>query len=149
MLKLLSDLKKANRFDKTATAGVIASGVTGTWVTLDSNDHFDLPSGATRLAFCVWTESNRDGTVGWTPDVGVTGKLTAFDGYLRAITDQVTDYASLAQGDNLTVDANGKLAKTTIAGDTENYAIAVVMRKIDSITVLGTTYTNCIEFTTK
>jgi hypothetical protein len=145
MLKLLSDLKKANRFDKTATAGVIASGVTGTWVTLDSNDKFDLPSGATRLAFPIWTESNRDGSVGWTPDVGATNKLTVLDGYVRAITDQVAGYSSLALGDNLTVDANGKLAKTT--NGTE--IVAVVMRKIDSITVLGTTYTNCIEFTTK
>lgn len=145
MLKLLSDLKRANRFDKTATAGVIASGVTGTWVTLDSNDHFDLPASSNRLVFPIWTESNRDGTVGWTPDVGATGKLTVFDGYLRAITDQVTDYASLAQGDNLKVGTDGKLVKTTAA---EN-AVAVVMRKIDSITVLGTAYTNCIEFTTK
>jgi len=145
MLKLLSDLKRANRFDKSATAGVIASGVTGTWVTLDSNDNFDLPSSANRLAFPIWTESNRDGTVGWTHDVGATGKLTVFDGYLRAITDQVYDYASLAQGDLLKVTTAGKLTKTTDATE----MVAVVMRKIDSITVLGTTYTNCIEFTTK
>jgi hypothetical protein len=145
MLKLLSDLKRANRFDKSATAGVIASGVTGTWVTLNSNDDFDLPASATRLAFPVWTESNRDGTIGWTPDVGATGKLTVFDGYLRAITDQVYDYAGLAQGDLLTVTSTGKLTKTTVAEE----MVAVVMRKIDSITVLGTTYTNCIEFTTK
>lgn len=145
MLKLLSDLKKANRFDKTATAGVLASGVTGTWVTLDGNDDFDLPSGATRLAFCVWTESNRDGTVGWTPDVTGTGKLTGFDGYLRAITDQVAGYDALSQGDNLTVNSDGKLAKTTDATE----MIAVVMRKIDSVAYLGKTYTDCIEFTTK
>jgi hypothetical protein len=145
MLKLLSDLKKANRFDKTATAGVIASGVTGTWVTLDSNDHFDLPSASTRLAFPVWTESRRDGTVGWTPDVDATGKLTVFDGYLRAITDQVSNYDSLALGNNLKVDTDGKLTKTDGAED----AVAVVMRKIDSVTYLGTTYSDCIEFTTK
>jgi len=144
MLKLLSDLKRANRFDKTATAGLIASGVTGSWATLDSNDKLDLPAAATKLAFPIWTESNRDGTVGWTPDVGATGKLTVFDGYLRAITDQVTDYAGLAIGDLLTVDSSGKLAKTT--DGTKD--VAVVMRKAGSVTVLGTTYTNCIEFTT-
>lgn len=145
MLNLLSDLNKANRFDKTATAGVVASGVTGTWVTLNANDEFDLPSAATRLAFCVWSESSRDGTIGWTPDIGATGKLTGLDGYVRAITDQVADYSSLSQGDNLTVDTDGKLAKTTDATN----QIAVVMRKVDSVTVLGKTYTNCIEFTTK
>jgi len=145
MLKLLSDLKRANRFDKTATAGALASGVTGTWVTLNSSDEFDLPSGATRLAFPVWSESNRDGTVGWTPDIAATGKLTVFDGYMRAITDQVADYAGLAQGDNLTVNSAGKLAKTTAAVT----SVGVVMRKVASITLLGTTFTNCVEFTTK
>ncbi len=144
MLKLLSDLKRANRFDKTATAGLIASGVTGSWATLDSSDNLDLPAGATKLAFPIWTESNRDGTIGWTPDVGVTGKLTVFDGYLRAITDQVTGYAGLAIGDLLTVDSSGKLAKTVV-GDKD---VAVLMRKAGSVTVLGTTYTDCIEFTT-
>lgn len=145
MLKLLSDLKRANRFDKAATAGLLASGVTGTWVTLNASDEFDLPSASNRLAFPVWTESNRDGTVGWTPDVGATGKLTVFDGYLRAITDQVTDYASLAQGDLLKVGTDGKLAKTTAAEE----MVAVVMRKVPSIVILGTTFSNCIEFTTK
>lgn len=144
MLKLLSDLKRANRFDKTATAGALLSGVTGTWVTLNASDEFDLPSAATKLAFPVWSESNRDGTVGWTPDIAATGKLTVFDGYLRAITDQVADYAGLAQGDLLTVNTAGKLAKTT--DGTKD--VAVVMRKVASITILGTTFTNCIEFTT-
>lgn len=145
MLKLLSDLKRSNRFDKTAAASVIASGVEGTWVTLDSNDHVDLPSAATKLAFCVWTESNRDGSVGWTPDVGATGKLTVLDGYIRAITDQVAGYADLSIGDLLTVDTDGKLAKTTDGAKD----VAVVMRKIDSVSRLGNTFTNCIEFTTK
>jgi len=145
MLKLLCDLKRANRMDFEAAAGVIASGVTGTWVTLDSAQTLQLPSGATKLAFPIWTESNRDGTVGWTPDVGATGNLTVFDGYLRAITDQVADYAGLALGSLLTVDTSGKLAKTT--DGTKD--VAVVMRKHDSVTILGTTFTNCIEFTTK
>lgn len=145
MLKLLSDLKLANAMDFTAAAGVIASGVTGTWVTIDSNDTLQLPSSATKFAFPVWTESNRDGTAGYTPDVTATGKLTILDGYLRAITDQVTSYAGLAVGDLLTVDANGKLAKTT--DGTKD--IVVVMKKHDSVTILGTTFTNCVEFTTK
>ena len=145
MLKLLSNLDLANRFDKVATAGIIASGVTGTWVTLNSSDEFDLPAASNRLAFPVWTESNRNGTVGFTPDVSTTGQLTALDGYFRAITDQVYDYASMAQGDLLKVTTAGKLTKTTAAED----AVAVVVRKVDSITVLGHAYTNCIEFTTK
>jgi len=146
MLKLLSKLEKANRMDFDATAGVRASGVTGTWVTLDSAGNVDLPSAATKLAFPVWTESNRDGTVGWTPDVSATGKLTVLDGYIRAITDQVTDYAGLAIGDLLTVDASGKLAKATAD---ESLDVAVVMKKHDSVSVLGTTFSNCVEFTTK
>ena len=64
MLKLLSDLKRCNRMDFAAAAGVIASGVTGTWVTIDSNDTLQFPSEATKLAWPVWTESYRDGTVG-------------------------------------------------------------------------------------
>jgi len=144
MLKLLSDLKRANRMDFTAAADVIASGVEGTWVTIDSNQALQFPAAATKLAFPVWTESNRDGTVGWTPDVGATGKLTVLDGYLRAITDRVTSYAGLAIGDLLTVDANGKLAKTT--DGTKD--VAVVMRKHDSVTILGTTFSNCVEFIT-
>lgn len=146
MLKLLSDLKRANRMDFDATAGLLASGVTGTWATLDGNGELALPAAATKLAFPVWTESYRDGTVGmWTPDVASTGKLTVFDGYLRAITDQVADYAGTAVGDLVTVDTAGKLAKTT--DGTKD--VAVVMKKHDSVTVLGTTFENCLEFTTK
>ncbi len=146
MLKTLSDLKFANRMDFTAAAGVIASGVTGIFVTLDSSQVLQLPSAATKLAWPVWNESYRDGTVGnWSPDVAETGKLTVIDGYLRAITDQVTGYAGLAVGDLLTVDTSGKLAVTT--DGTKD--IAVVMRKYDSMTYLGTTFTNLIEFTTK
>ena len=146
MLKTLSDLKLTNRMDFEAAAGVIASGVTGTFVTLDSSQVLQLPSGATKLAWPVWNESYRDGSVGkWSPDVTETGKLTVIDGYLRAITDQVTGYAGLAVGDLLTVDTSGNLAVTT--DGTED--IAVVMRKIDSMTYLGTAFTNLIEFTTK
>ncbi len=146
MLKILSDLKLANRMDFTAAAGVIASGVTGTMVTLDANQTLQLPSAATKLAWPVWTESYRDGSVGsWTPDVSATGKLTVIDGYLRAISDQVAGYAGLAVGDLVTVDTAGKLAVTT--DGTKD--IAVVMRKYDTLTYLGTTFTNLIEFTTK
>ena len=145
MLKLLSNLNKSTRIDFTAAAGVIASGVTGTFLTIDSSQVLQYPSGNTKLAWPVWTESNRDGTVGWTPDVDQTKKLTVLDGYLRAITDQVTDYAGLSVGDLVTADSNGKLAVTTNGAED----VGVVMRKYDSITILGTTFTNAIEFTTK
>jgi len=131
--------------DFIAAAGVLASGVTGTWVTIDSNDNFQLPSGATKLAWPVWTESYRDGSVGkWTPDVSATGKLTVLDGYMRAITDQVAGYGELALSNLLTVNTNGKLAVTT-AGEED---VAVLMKKHDSATILGTTFTNCVEFIT-
>jgi len=145
MLEILSDLNRSNRMVKVATDGVIASGVNGTWVTLNASDEAAFPTGATRLAFPIWTESRRDGTVGWTPDVAASGnKVTIMDSYLRALTDQVTSYATLALGDMLTVGTDGKLVVTTDAAE----KVAIVMKKHDSFVGVSTTFTNCIEFTT-
>ena len=143
MLKILSDLNLANRIDFDASSTIIASGVCGSWVTL-SSDELDFPSAATKLAFPIWTESNRDGTVGWTPDVDTTGKLTVISGYLRGITDQFVK-ANTAVGDVLEVNTAGKLAEGTAS---DGVSVAVVVKLHDSVTVLGTTYTDCVEFIT-
>jgi len=82
MLRILTNLNLLNRQDFTATAGLIASGYTGSWVTKIAADNIDLPATAGIFSMGpVWTESYRDGTIGsWTPDVGVTGKLSVVFG---------------------------------------------------------------------
>lgn len=146
MLKMLSNLHLANRMDFTAATDVLASGVQGSFVTIDANEKLQFAtSEESRAAWPVWTESNRDGTAGFTPDTTTTGNLTVLDGYVRAITDQVNGYDALSIGDNLAVDTLGELQKTT----TPSKQIAVVVKKHDSVTVLGTTYTDCVEFILK
>ncbi|HNW88157.1 MAG TPA: hypothetical protein PKN48_00710 [Bacteroidales bacterium] len=115
MLRILTNLNLLNRQDFLATAGLIASGYTGTWVSKIAADYIDLPGTAGDSCIgTVWTESNRDGTVGWTPDVSDTGKLTVVFGRFRALTDQFT--ATPAIGEALKVGTDGKLATATLGG---------------------------------
>lgn len=106
MLRILTNLNLLNRFDVTAVAGLLASGVTGSWVS-KSGDNIDLPATQGDYAMVVWTESNRDGTVGFTPDVTATGKLTVVQGPFRALTDQFNSTPSV--GDLMVAGVNGKL----------------------------------------
>lgn len=106
MLRILDNLNINNRFDVEATDGLIASGVTGSFAQ-KSGDTIDLPSAGANGVFQVWTESNRDGTNGWTPDVDATGKLTVLYGKYRALTDQFS--GSPNAGDELQVNTSGEL----------------------------------------
>jgi len=152
MFKLLSDLNLVNRFDYDAAAQVLASGVTGSWVCFKSDGKVDFPDSdaEAKNAVMVWTESNRDGTGGkFTPDVTETGKLSILSGAgLRGITDQVANYGSTAVGNTLYADTAGKLAVAGTAAR-EYAAVAVCIKKHASVSVLGTTFSNCIEFITK
>lgn len=106
MLRILDNLNLINRFDVEATAGLIASGVTGSFVS-KLGDQIDLPTAGAAGVMQVWTESNRDGTVGWTPDVDASGNLTVLYGKYRGLTDQFS--GSISAGDQLEVDATGQL----------------------------------------
>lgn len=106
MLRLLSDLNQIVRFDVKASEGLLASGVTGTFVA-KSEDLIDLPSAEAGGLLQVWTESNRDKTPGFSPDVTATGNLTVLYGKYRALTDQFT--GNPTAGDALEVAADGTL----------------------------------------
>lgn len=105
MLQILSSLTLVSRFDLTADAWILASGLTGTFVQM-SGDNVVKPT-AGKFAVPVWSESNRDGSAGFSPDIAATGKVTVIHGKLKGITDQYV--GTPAVGDALYVDANGKL----------------------------------------
>lgn len=113
MLQILSSLTLLSRFDYDASADILAgtshSGIcNGTWVSVTSTG-VDMPT-AGAFAMPIWSESYRDGTAGWSPDVAATGKVTVLYGKFRAFTDQFVGTPSL--GDKLFVNENGKLTDT-------------------------------------
>ena len=144
MLKLISDITLVKRFDlPIATNGcsIVASGYQGMWVSKDSSGNavdIDTP---TYLAYAVWSESNRDGTVGWSPDVAATGNITVLYGKFQAITDKYVS-ANMALGSALTV-SSGLLK---VATGTEP-VLGVCTKVIGSATYDGLT-ANFIEFQT-
>lgn len=119
MLRLLSDLNKVTRFDVEAT-GTILSGAAadqGTFV-VKNGDTLALPTAGTAAgAMAIFTEANRDGTDGWSPDVkaGTGNSLTVLYGKYRAVTDQFT--GTPAAGTPLTVNTDGVLAAAVIGTD--------------------------------
>lgn len=149
MLKVISDLMQVQRVTREYEADVAASGVSGSWVKLSGNNKYTLTdSTPTGLSYVVWAESNRNGTVGFTPDVAASGKISALFGSHRAVTDQVnsSDYGSLAVGDAL-VSKAGVLAK--MSDGEEEAVVAYVSRILGTVTHLGTSFTNCIEYWSK
>ena len=149
MLRVISDLTLCDRVTKEYEAGVVASGVAGTWVTLNSSDKFDLTatSSPTGLSFQIWNESNRDGTVGYSPDVAAIGKVTVLKGGYRAITDQIdsTVYGSASVGDALMAGDEGKLVAASNDAAGSKATVAYVAKKWGSVTYLGTTFTTVVE----
>ena len=132
----------ANRIEVTPSANVLASGVAGSWISFHDGDYV---AASGDHGGPVWTESNRDGTAGWTPDVDATGKLTVLSGYLRAQTDQAT---GCSVGDYLMIKNDGKLIPATANTGGQIKAMAVCTKAGLSISQLGKTYTGCIEFIT-
>jgi hypothetical protein len=148
MLRVISDLTLCDRFDREYEAGVATSGVAGMWVTLNASNKFDLTSTSeTGLSYQIFNESNRDGTAGFTPDTGATGKVTVLKGSYRAQTDQIdaTAYGAASVGDPLMADDGGVLIAATNDATGSKATVAYVSRKLGSVTYLGTTYTNVVE----
>ena len=137
MLRLLSNLNHCTRYDVTASAGLVVSGVTGSWVA-QAADEIDMPAADGFAVGPVWTESNRDSTAGWTPDQGFTGKLTVLYGKHRAQTDQFAGTPSA--GDALAVNADGKLAVSATG-----ITVAYCTKASHSVSHLGSSY-SVIEY---
>lgn len=115
MFKIISDLSLLLRKDldvSDASNDVLASGVSGTWVTYNGA-YLKRTTAATKLAWPVWNESNRNGTVGWTPDVMNSKKVSVLVGKYFATTDQFS--GSPTVGASLDVAANGVLAAGSTA----------------------------------
>ena len=113
MLKLLSNLNNCIRWDIDAASDEwpMLSGKTGSFVSFDADGAIQPTEGDTAVV-AIWSESNRDGTAGFSPDIAGNGKLTVIGGGYRALTDQFT---TVAVGEPLKVLATGKL-NTGVAG---------------------------------
>lgn len=138
MLQIKSDLNLVTRFDLKMDSWILNSGVTGTFVKW-SGDNAVRPTAGSQ-AYFIWTESNKDGSQGWTPDALASQKITVVYGKHRAATDQYV--GNPAAGEKLYVNADGKLT-TTPTG--ENVVIAYCTKAPTSVTELGRKY-NVIEF---
>ena len=148
MFQIFSDLTQCLRKEynlSTVTPDVLASGLTGSWVTLDSVGNAKLTSGATGLAWPIWNESYRDGSIGkFTPDVVNSKRVSVIVGKIFATTDRVkatgggTGIGDLAIGDPLTTYAGGVLSKATIG---THPIVAYVVKASYTTTYFGNTYT--------
>lgn len=148
MFKITSDLTMVLRKEFpvaiTGAGQPLASGVTGTWVTLDSSGNATLTTAATGLAWPIWNESYRDGTVGaFTPDVVNSKRVSVIVGKIFATTDQFVA-AGIGLGDPLATGANGKLVKATIGTDP---IVAYCTKLSYSVNYFGVTRT-CIDIQT-
>ena len=133
MFDLKSDLNLCNRLEVAASSAVAdAASRQGSWITLAGVLTED--GTANRANYLVWSESNRDNTAGFTPDVKDTGALTVLSGYFIGWTTPYT--GSIAIGDLLVCTADGKLVAATsddaAASDTTNKAVAVAMSVHDT-----------------
>jgi hypothetical protein len=143
MVRFLTSWSELTRQSFKASDGVITSGVNGTFVS-KNGDTLDLPVAGARGVYQIISESYRDGTAGkWAPDVAASGNniLSVAYGKYRAVTDQFA--GTPAVGDKLKVNAAGKLAVTTTAGE----EVAVCTTASHSITQLGKSVT-VIEYVT-
>jgi hypothetical protein len=128
MFKIYSDLSMVLRKELdvavTGAGQVLSSGVTGSWVTLDSSGNAILTSTQTALAWPIWNESYRSGALGqFTPDVVNSKKVSVIVGKIFATTDQFT--GSPSRGDILYTTAGGKLTNGTIG---TNHPVAVCVK---------------------
>lgn len=140
MLQILSSLNLVTRLDLEADSWTLLSGVTGTWVALGGSDDVAKPAAGV-FALPIWSESNRDGSAGFSPDIHSTGNVTVIYGNLRGVTDQFT--GSPTVGAALYTDATGKLSITAGAG----VVVARCTKPSHTTTYLGQSFT-AIEFVT-
>jgi hypothetical protein len=142
MLQILSSLNLVTRMDLEADSWILLSGVTGTWVAPGGLDTVGKPT-AGDFAFPIWSESNRDGSAGFSPDIHSTGNVTVIYGKLRGVTDKFT--GTPAAGDALYVTAAGKLTDTDGGGS--GIIVAYCTKPSHSVTYLSQGFT-AIEFVT-
>ena len=140
MLLPLNLLTSVTIIEASASALVLNSGFNGTWVELVGGVATKPTAG--NMAFPIWSESNRDKTQGFSPDVAAVGQVSVIYGKLRAVTDQYV--GTPAPGDKLYVDANGQLT-TTSAG--AGVAVAVCTKAPFAERRLNVPFT-LIEFVT-
>lgn len=145
MIRLLTDLDSVYRFDVPASSALLAAdtAVSGTWVK-KVGDELVFPTAGASGAMQIITDSNRDGSVGWTPDVGASliTQLTVLLGKYRAVTDQFS--GTINAGDSLKVNAEGKLIKVVDADDNDT-VIATCTKASHAYVHLGKS-TNVIEY---
>lgn len=147
MLQMKTDLLRVNRLEKTAAAWVLANGKTGLWVSFSATGVQQVQTKGD-LAVPIFTESNRDGSAGFTGDVGVTGKVTVLFGKMEAITDQFT--GTPAVGDILYALTDGTLANATdgtITVDHTHVPVAICTKASTAMEWFGNSI-NVIEYVT-
>lgn len=104
-----TDLLRVNRLEKIADSWTLTNGKTGLWVGLTATGVGQPTLG--KYAVPIFTESNRDGSAGFTGDVSVTKGVTVLLGKFEGVTDQFA--GTPAVGDKLFVTAAGVLANAT------------------------------------
>jgi hypothetical protein len=117
MFKILSDLTLILRKELSASTSayqlansVLASGLSGIWVTLDGAGEALVPGAGGNPAWAVWNESSRDNTAGtFTADVTNNKKVTVLCGKYFATTDRYSG-SSPTLGSPLYVAAGGTLS---------------------------------------
>lgn len=143
MFKITSDLNLVLRREFSISGqDVSTSGYAGTWVTLNTDGTAKRTAVlGTGLAWPVFNEGNRDGSIGYTPDVTKTVRVTVlFGGPFAATTDQFSGTAP-AVGDPLTTTALGKLTKATIG---THPIVAFCTAAPRDVVYFGSTY-SCID----
>ena len=120
MFSPLSDLSLLTRREidvDDSLNDVLASGMSGVWITLNTSSKGVRTQTAVELAWPVFNDSARNQSVlGWTPDVTNSKKVTVLAGKYFARTDQYTSVTAVGP---LKTGANGKLVGAT-EGTTTN-----------------------------
>ena len=148
MLQMKTDLLRVNRLEKTADSWIFSNAKTGTWVKPTATGVGEPSLGA--FAVTIFTESNRDNTVGFTKDTTVTGTVSVLYGKMEAVTDQFTGTPAI--GDKLYVLATGKLANAAgasldTAGQAAANVVAICTKASTAVEWFGNTI-NVIEYVT-
>lgn len=121
----MSDLTMVQRIDfTTPSETIITSGYQGQWL-VPGNPNAIYPSTSGMAgAFQIWTEGNRNGTAGFTPDATNNDKLTVLYGKYRARTDRFNGPLSNYDiGTKLTINTDGDLEP--VSGSAYVYAICI------------------------
>ena len=142
MFDLKSDLNLCNRLEVSAASAVAdADARQGSWIALDGV--LAEPGTANKSNAMVWSESNRDNTAGFTPDVKDTNSVTVLSGYFIGWSTQYS--GAIAAGNLLVCGADGNLQAADLDNTAATYdghlAVAVALSAHDtSHKYVGGTY---------